>query len=274
MHRNKRRKVEDDKEVKEVNVEMVDNEATRKELSDKIAALKKQIAAMPKPEKQEFKKRFRDGKREPRRRLLPWEIRAIRAELAKGCNSKRNVLLFILSVMTGARESEALALRCGDVYNYKEGHAQEILRFFNYTLKGKGTYADKDRLVGIREDLAKLINEFCAKKHPESPLFFSEQDENKKFSPSKQKPIGGKHWWKLVKKAGEKTKVNMKHVSPHSTRKTYAWAMYEFFEKDILKTMHCLGHKSIESTKAYLGIDREMIIEASLQCKAFDGLLD
>ena len=41
-------------------------------------------------------------------------------------------------------------------------------------------------------------------------------------------------------------------------RKTYAYRIYEENDHDLLAIKEMLGHSSIEETKVYLGLDRDM----------------
>ena len=51
---------------------------------------------------------------------------------------------------------------------------------------------------------------------------------------------------------------NMKNITAHSMRKTYAYTIYINNDKDLLTVKELLGHSSINETKAYLGLDEEL----------------
>jgi len=59
----------------------------------------------------------------------------------------------------------------------------------------------------------------------------------------------------ILKEAGEY--FGLYDISAHSMRKTYAYKIYIESDKDIVAVKELLGHRSIEETKLYIGLDRE-----------------
>lgn len=51
---------------------------------------------------------------------------------------------------------------------------------------------------------------------------------------------------------------NLKDITAHSMRKTYAYIVYVNSGNDFLAVKEMLGHSSVEETKLYLGLDREL----------------
>ena len=50
----------------------------------------------------------------------------------------------------------------------------------------------------------------------------------------------------------------LEDITAHSMRKTYAYTVYVESGYDILAVKEMLGHSSVEETKLYLGLDREL----------------
>ena len=65
---------------------------------------------------------------------------------------------------------------------------------------------------------------------------------------------------KILKKVGEE--LGLKHITGHSLRKTYAQRLWQE-KRDLEFVRKSLGHKSIETTKHYLGLDNEIKEDAS-----------
>lgn len=61
---------------------------------------------------------------------------------------------------------------------------------------------------------------------------------------------------KILKEAA--SFFGMEDITAHSMRKTYAYTIYINNNKDLLVVKELLGHSSIEETKRYLGLDREL----------------
>ena len=54
---------------------------------------------------------------------------------------------------------------------------------------------------------------------------------------------------------------DLKHLSTHSMRKTYANRAYENSGRDLFMTAKALGHKSPQSTVSYLSFKQEAVDE-------------
>jgi integrase len=64
------------------------------------------------------------------------------------------------------------------------------------------------------------------------------------------------HVSRILKEAGEN--FDLDNLSAHSMRKTYAYKIYTESGHDIVAVKELLGHSSIEITKRYLGLDKEL----------------
>lgn len=61
---------------------------------------------------------------------------------------------------------------------------------------------------------------------------------------------------KILKEAA--SFFSLEDITAHSMRKTYAYTVYVESGYDILAVKEMLGHSSVEETKLYLGLDREL----------------
>lgn len=59
----------------------------------------------------------------------------------------------------------------------------------------------------------------------------------------------------ILKEAGEY--FSLHDITAHSMRKTYAYKIYMESDKNIVAVKELLGHRSIEETKKYIGLDKE-----------------
>jgi site-specific recombinase XerD len=69
--------------------------------------------------------------------------------------------------------------------------------------------------------------------------------------------ISAKAYSDILKKVAEDKEINLRNITGHSLRKTYARRLYEA-TNDLEYVRIALGHLSIEVTKRYLGLDDEV----------------
>ena len=72
--------------------------------------------------------------------------------------------------------------------------------------------------------------------------------------------ITPKSYSAILKQVGQE--LGLKHITGHSLRKTYAQRLWQE-KRDLEFVRKSLGHKSIETTKHYLGLDNEIKEDAS-----------
>lgn len=163
--------------------------------------------------------------------------------------SRRDAAMLTVGFSTGYRISELLSLRLGDVCN-EQGTIFDNM-YVAHTKNGEG------RSVRLNTDskkaLKKLVNQRLAQNHAlEAPLFGGRTNQFKMAIKRQQA-------WRVIKRCFELAKVIGGKLATHSLRKTFAARMKEALKGDLQQIQQALGHKSITSTIAYLGVDREKV---------------
>ena len=161
--------------------------------------------------------------------------------------NERNYILFLIGVTTG--------YRAGDLVNLKVRDIKEALKRGEFTVyEGKKMNSKnireknrKPRTVELLPKVAKILKEYIKEKRDYEYMFQSRKGNNK--------PVGVQAVSNILKDAGEY--FGLYNISAHSMRKTYAYKIYIDSGCDIVAVKELLGHRSIEETKAYIGLDRE-----------------
>ena len=161
--------------------------------------------------------------------------------------NERDYILFLLGVTTGYRAGDLVKLKVRDI--------KEALRRGEFTIyEGKKMNSKnireknrKPRSVELLPKVAKILKEYIHDKRDYEYMFQSRKGNNK--------PIGVQAVSNILKDAGEY--FGLYDISAHSMRKTYAYKIYIDSGCDIVAVKELLGHRSIEETKAYIGLDRE-----------------
>lgn len=174
----------------------------------------------------------------------------------EGKYAVRNRSLFMIGVSTGGRISELLALRIGDVYQNDNPVSQ--LLFVKSIVKGQ----ENARAVPVNSDGRDAITELIAW-HQEC---YGCLDANRPLFSSRKSgggisAIGRQQAHRIFKSACEKASLNGK-LATHSLRKSYAQRLYGLLS-DIFCIKELLGHKSVVTTQAYLGVDYSKVEQAS-----------
>ncbi|HBF3900450.1 tyrosine-type recombinase/integrase [Clostridioides difficile] len=162
--------------------------------------------------------------------------------------SYRNYVIFVLGITTG--------YRAGDLVKLKVREVKEALKRQEFTIwEGKKVNSKnireknrKPRTVEIRPKVVQILKKYTRNKKDYEYMF-----------PSRKKDypyIGVAAISKILKEAGEY--FGLYDITAHSMRKTYAYKIYIDSGKDIVAVKELLGHSSIEETKAYLGLDKEL----------------
>jgi site-specific recombinase XerD len=166
------------------------------------------------------------------------------AEQFDGVFEVRNRSLFMLGVSVGGRISELLALKISDVWQNEQ--AVSDLLFQKRVVKGKETA----RMIPVNSDGRQAITELIQWHkeqfgNPETrrPLFMSRQGGE---------ALSRSHAHRILERAFQKAGLNGK-LATHSLRKTFAQRCYDACG-DIHQVSELLGHRSVETTKRYIGI--------------------
>ena len=188
------------------------------------------------------------------RPLTNEEIRKVR-DAFDGKFAQRDCGLFMLGVSVGGRISELLALTVGDVW--QNGHPVSDFQFDKEIVKGGETSrtipVNSDGRRAIEEIIRWHVNHFgglFTELSPDTPLFPSQ-----KGGPMKRQAAH-----KIFKKAFEKAGLNGK-LATHTLRKTFAQRLYQQCN-DIYMVKEMLGHKSVATTQAYIGVNYISVQEA------------
>ena len=155
-------------------------------------------------------------------------------------NDKRKyAVLFILGINSGLRVSDLLGFKVKDVLNQT-------------SIKLREQKTGKYKLFPLKEELQKLLNDFCKNRNPNEWLFV------------------GRHKLKLDRIIVYKTFVHAcnelninANVGTHTMRKTFGYHHYKQFH-DIALLQTIFNHYSPVVTKRYIGITQDEINESYL----------
>lgn len=165
----------------------------------------------------------------------------------------RDRSLLIIGFSTGGRISELLNLTLGDVY--QNGKPVETLHFNKQVVKGK----ESSRSIPVNSDGVRAISELIDW-HREK---FGRIDTSRPCFPSQQSglPLTRQRAHQILKDVFLKAGLNG-NLATHSLRKSYAQRLYSI-TGDIYLISEMLGHRDVNTTRAYLGVDIEKVKQAS-----------
>lgn len=139
---------------------------------------------------------------------------------------KTHYIMKVLA-MTGIRISE---LKYFTVENLKSNY----IKAFN---KGK------ERIIIIRQDLARELRKYCRENHIKSGHIFK--------GDIKDKMVHTSTIWRQMKKVAGAARVNKNKVHAHSFRHLFAQVFLEEYSDNITELADLLGHNSLETTRLY-----------------------
>lgn len=181
------------------------------------------------------------------RALEDSEIKAI-FDCVDGYNTVRNKAMLITGISMALRASELTGLQVGDVYD--RGKVKTYV-----TIRGETAKFNKERTIrignGIQEEIAKYIDWKAEKREstaPSAPLFKSRKGGH----------LTRIALFQLVKKIFSSAGIDQ---SPHSLRKTGATLYYIVSDYDLVATQQFLGHASPSTTRKYIGVATDKIVE-------------
>jgi site-specific recombinase XerD len=168
-----------------------------------------------------------------------------------------------MALQMGLRVSEMLSITVGQVYQY--GHVAEEVSIERKHMKGGKAGKASGRTIPLFPEthphilawlqrLAAMLHVELKDLDPSTPLFCS-RVRNKDGS---RRAIARETAWRIIKGIARDNDFSGK-VGTHSTRKTLARKVFTW-SKDIPVVQRILGHKSLQSTEAYLKslTDREV----------------
>lgn len=169
---------------------------------------------------------------------------------------ERNRMLFLLGVATGYRTQDLVDITVGEIKKALENDKfiiQEKKQYKTWLEKIKedpNKKPPKKREASIKPNLRKLLKEYIVNKNNSEYAFKSNKCEF----------IEAKSFSRILADVGKD--LGLKHISGHSMRKTYAHRLWEV-KKDLEYVRLALGHKNIETTKVYLGLEDEVREDAA-----------
>lgn len=164
----------------------------------------------------------------------------------------RNRALFMLGISVGGRISELLALLIEDVWQ-NERPVRDLL-FSKDKVKGK----ENSRMIPINSDGQQAIEKLIAWHLKRS----GDLKRKRALFPSRKGgPLSRSQAHRILSSAFAKAGLNGK-LATHSLRKTFAQRIYDA-SGDIFLVKELLGHKSVETTKQYLGVSYKKMQKAT-----------
>jgi len=184
------------------------------------------------------------GQRKP---FTPDQVRLIR-EVLKADGNFRDLALFCVGIDTMLRASDLLTLKVLDVVEGIEGNIRTEI-FVMQQKTGKSmlvtlTPVAQDALVQWIRKSGKLSWDY---------LFTG-------LRKSKDQPIAGNCYRRLVKKWAKMARLDPTEYSSHSIRRTKASLVFQA-TNNVEVVRQLLGHVSVTSTSAYLGVEKRMALE-------------
>lgn len=184
-------------------------------------------------------------------------------ELSGEKEKERNLVLFHLGVSTGYRLGDLVTLTIGNIldalvegsFYIQEGKQYKLWEYREKerkkkSLKGEKVYSEqppKARVEPISDSLRKVLVEYCKGKKRSEYAFVS--------TTNAPNHIQAGTFSKILKKVSEDKQLQLKNITGHSLRKTYATRVYEESGGNIELTRKRLGHKNVMTTQLYLGLD-------------------
>lgn len=168
--------------------------------------------------------------------------------------AERNLMLFYLAIATGYRMQDLVNLTIGEIKESLEDdkfiiQEQKQYKAWKKYIKDNpksNRKAPKKREAHIKPKLRKLLKEYCKNKAKSSYAFESNKGGDH---------LSAKAYSNILSQVGKS--LGLKNISGHSLRKTYATRLFEA-TRNLEYVRIALGHKSIETTKVYLGLGDEV----------------
>ena len=180
------------------------------------------------------------------RALEDQEIKSI-FENIDGIHAKRNETLLITGIGLALRASELVGLKVSDVYD------RQVKSYVS--IRSETAKFGKERTIRIGNDIQNTIADFlswkrqnresCAKR---APLFVSQKSGH----------LTRQALFEIIKRIFRDIGIEQ---SPHCLRKTGATIYYIESDYDLIATQQFLGHSDPSTTRRYIGLTSEQIVE-------------
>lgn len=181
-----------------------------------------------------------------------------RLEEISGEWAERNVTIFLLDIATGYRVQDLVDLTIADIREallngYFEIQEKKQYNAWKTHIKKNPKSqkkAPEPRKHDIVPQLENILKKYIKGKKKSEYAFPSQKGEGSRH-------ISAKSYSDILRKVAEDKEINLKNITGHSLRKTYARRLYE--ETNHLEYVRiALGHLSVEVTKKYLGLDDDV----------------
>lgn len=171
-------------------------------------------------------------------------------------NNYRAYILFMIGLSTGYRGCDLVHLTVADIKIAVETEQLNVLEE-----KTKNTRKHKQiRTVYLNSKLIKLLKEYINGKQDAEYIYSSQKGDGKGIY---KKHIRRDTLGKEFKKAAVVCGITNISIGTHTPRKTYGYIQYITHDKDINYVQELLGHSSARITKAYIGIDDDILRESA-----------
>ena len=186
-----------------------------------------------------------------------------RLEEISGEFAERNIIIFLIGIATGYRLQDIVDLTIADIRNALKNECFEIQEKKQYRawqtqirknprLQKKMPLKRNHKIMG---SLDNMLRRYIRDKKFSEYAFPSKKGDGSKH-------LSSKAYSDILKKVSEDKEINLKNITGHSLRKTYARRLYEA-RNDLEFVRVALNHLSIEVTKKYLGLEDEVKEDAA-----------
>ena len=159
--------------------------------------------------------------------------------------NERDYILFVLGIATGYRAGDLVQLKVIDIKKALNNDEFEILENKKANSKNIRPENIKPRIVKVISSLDTILRRYIKNKKDYEYIFPSRKGNH----------ILVHQVGRILSEVGEQ--FNLKNISAHSLRKTYAYFIYVESEYNLALVQEMLGHSSSATTRKYLGLDRE-----------------
>lgn len=177
-------------------------------------------------------------------------------------NNYKAYILFMIGLGTGYRGGDLVHLTIGDIRAAVKSEELCILEE-----KTQSTRKVKfQRIVYLNKKLIEILKEYIRGKDDAQYIYCSQKGKGRG---TYKQHIRRDSLGKAFKKAAVSCGIANISVGTHTPRKTYGYIQYIKSEKDINYVQELFGHSSPKVTKAYIGIDDDMLKESAKNVDAF-----
>ena len=166
----------------------------------------------------------------------------------------RDYLLIHMGFAIGWRMSELLQIKVSDVWDFKNNRVLDYVRIEKNKVKKK--IQGKSSLIS--NDLKKMVEKYIVKYSlplKEEYLFQSPMI----IGDNKTLPLGYRQALRIVKKHFINAGLDPSNLSTHTLRKVFSDRVYKAVDYDLISLQAAMGHKSVNSTAAYVQVNKEKV---------------